>query len=157
MDPSDVARKSYFSSFLSLLGYGLSSIFGRISRGFFGLFNSPFKAELAKDEAGNVSASFESGDKVDAAQGNQEGRHFCDDIKFEPKLNDCKVNFEKVFTGDVTKMPKSGNTFNTKYDVGGEGVKTSYDFKHSVNANANDEPNDDGSENVRKKPDSSPV
>ena len=37
----EVAQPSYWSSVLSLIGYGLNSTFGRIYRGIIGIFRKP--------------------------------------------------------------------------------------------------------------------
>lgn len=57
MDPNDsspIVKKSYFSSFIELFGYGLSAVFGRIARSFFGIFNFKFIPDAEKDEPDDI-------------------------------------------------------------------------------------------------------
>jgi hypothetical protein len=54
--PQSNVNRSYFGSFLSLLGYGISSIYGRVYRGVMSLLFAPLSVFFRKS-SGEIEAT----------------------------------------------------------------------------------------------------
>lgn len=127
-------ERSYFGNFLNLIAYGFSSIFGRVTRGIFGMLGSRFTAQIEADPNG-IRGQIASGDHVDSAKKKkQKTKTGNTKIRLNRKeTNNCKVIIKEKFIGDPKKPATNGKNFNMDLKATGEASGSTYRHTKTTN------------------------
>lgn len=136
---SAVVRTSYFGGFFSLVGYGISALFGRAYRGVFGFFGSifglseNFSAQVTKKRNEPIKAKILINEEVDGLE------------EIVSSIGNTEIHYNRVETNCDTKInvntnidpdkAMKGEHFNLKLKAEGKADGGTFTLNNNKNNN----------------------
>lgn len=129
-DLSDAAKPSYIRNILSLIGNGISSVFGRFFGslpGIGGFVGSVKRIEITKAPDGHITATASTSSKTVDADVTPASGHFHHTFTESGTDKDCKVLYNetvaidaiKVMKENTSTLPSTGQMFCSRIHRGG--------------------------------------